>query len=285
MKFADELVAQLEAFAEAGPVPRVRAIHLPPKPAEDDCRGEFFALELEDGAIGLSYVLLDRTLEQLSGGIRYDPRGADALEVARAYANKQGVERTLGFAAANALTRCLYDRSGYVAPASADSFGGIEPVAGDHIGMIGLFKPLLERVRAGGARLTVVELKPELAGQRDGYLVTLDRARLNDCNKVVSTSTLLLNDTLDEMLAACRGAARFALIGPSAGCLPDALFERGVTSLGGSWIVDRHGFLDALKAGASRSRFTRKYAVVAAAGYPGFPELLGRIAGAGRARP
>jgi uncharacterized protein (DUF4213/DUF364 family) len=55
--------------------------------------------------------------------------------------------------------------------------------------------------------------------------------------KVVSTSTLLLNDTLDRMLGHCRNARWFAMVGPGAGCLPDALFARGVTLLGGSWIA------------------------------------------------
>jgi hypothetical protein len=58
---------------------------------------------------------------------------------------------------------------------------------------------------------------------------------------VVSTSTLLLNDTLDRMLGHCRNARWFAMVGPSAGCLPDALFARGVTLIGGNWIDDGAG--------------------------------------------
>ena len=93
---------------------------------------------------------------------------------------------------------------------------------------------------------------------------------------MVSTSTLLLNDTLDHMLAACRQARWFAMVGPSAGCLPDALFERGVTLLGGRWVHDREGFVDALKSGRSRSDHASKFAI-AAADYPGFESLLAKI--------
>ncbi|MBE0555417.1 MAG: hypothetical protein IH625_17185, partial [Rhodobacteraceae bacterium] len=56
MSFAAEYLAQLEAFAALGPLPRVRALHLPPGRYAQDNRGEFCALELEDGSIGLSYV-------------------------------------------------------------------------------------------------------------------------------------------------------------------------------------------------------------------------------------
>jgi uncharacterized protein (DUF4213/DUF364 family) len=155
--------------------------------------------------------------------------------------------------------------------------------------MIGKFTPLLRRIIDSGARLTIVELKQELAGEQDGYRVTLDAAELSECSKVVSTSTLLLNDTIDRMLACCRNARCFAMVGPSAGCLPDALFARGVTLVGGSWINDRDGFTSALRSGASLSDFASKFAITVD-GYPGFDALLARAsavkeAHAGVSRP
>jgi hypothetical protein len=88
---------------------------------------------------------------------------------------------------------------------------------------------------------------------------------------------VLLNDTLDAVLAACTRARHraFALIGPGAGCLPDALFARGVTLLGGTWIESPAGFKAALASGAPWSAFARKFALDAA-GYPGFEALLAR---------
>jgi hypothetical protein len=55
MNFAAEYLAQLEAFAAQGPLPRIRALHLPPTQPIQDNKGEFCALELEDGSLGLSY--------------------------------------------------------------------------------------------------------------------------------------------------------------------------------------------------------------------------------------
>lgn len=280
MSFADDYLAQLERFAARTPLPRVRALHLPPlDPAECIAgKGEFCALELEDGSLGLSYVLLDDTLARLHGaGDGLGLAGADVLAVARRYAGGEGFGKTVGFASANALTRCLYDRAGFAPPASRDSIGEMAPAANEHIGMIGLFRPLLGRVLENGARLTVVELKAELAGEAEGYRVTLDAAELESCDKVVSTSTLLLNDTLDRMLGHCRNARAFAMVGPSAGCLPDALFARGVTLMGGNWVTDRPGYLDALRRGVSTSPFSRKTALTPA-GYPGFEALLTRAA-------
>ncbi len=277
MNFADDYLAQLEAFAASGgPLPRIRALHLPTVDTDQDYRGEFCALELEDGSIGLSFVLLDDTLARLRDGQDgFGLRGADALEVARRYASDEGVWKTIGFATANALSRCLFDRAGFRPEKSSDSIGQMNPQPGERVGMIGLFTPLLGRILASGVRLTVVELKAELAGERDGYRVTLDAGELADCSKVISTSTLLLNDTLDRIAGYCRNARWFALIGPSAGCLPDALFARGVTLLGGSWIIDGKGFIAALKSGESHSGCTSKFALTPES-YPGFDALLAR---------
>lgn len=276
MNFAAEYLAQLEAFAKQSPLPRVRTLHLPPAQLIGNNKGEFCAVELEDGSLGLSYVLLDDTLAQLHNGSNgFGLPGTDALAVARRFVSNRGIWKTIGFAAANGLSRCLFDRAGFRPCDSSDSIGQMNPQPGEHIGMIGLFKPLLGRVLESGARLTVVELKADLIGEHDGYRVTLDAEELATCSKVISTSTLLLNDTLDRMLACCRSARWFAMIGPSAGCLPDALFARGVTLLGGSWVNDRDGFIAALKSGESLSDFASKIALTPNS-YPGWRELIQR---------
>ena len=282
MTFATDLIAELERATAGHSIPRVRALHLPPPEAAESRNGEFCALELDDGALGLSYVLLGGILPRLAASD--DPHtivGMDALQLAREFAAPAAgaggaggdaeIRRTLGFAAANALSRTVMERMGFAPPRAIDSIGGIDPQPGDHVGMVGLFTPLLKQVTAAGAQLTVIELNPDYAGHYDGYRVTLDAPALEDCNKVLSTSTILLNHTVDDMLAHCRKAQRIVLIGPSAGCLPDPLFARGVTVVGGSWITDRAGFIDALRRGESWSGFAYKFAL-AAADWPGLPE-------------
>lgn len=279
MTFATDLIAELERATAGRPVPRVRALHLPPPEAAESRNGEFCALELDDGALGLSYVLLGGILPRLAASD--DPHtivGMDALQLAREFAAPTAgaggdaeIRRTLGFAAANALSRTVMERMGFAPPRAIDSIGGIDPQPGDHVGMVGLFTPLLKQVTAAGAQLTVIELNPDYAGHYDGYRVTLDAAALEDCNKVLSTSTILLNHTVDDMLAHCRKAQRIVLIGPSAGCLPEPLFARGVTVVGGSWITDRAGFIDALRRGESWSGFAYKFAL-GPADWPGLPQ-------------
>jgi uncharacterized protein (DUF4213/DUF364 family) len=86
----------------------------------------------------------------------------------------------------------------------------------------------------------------------------------------------VLNDTLDGMLARCTRARGIALIGPSMGCLPDALFARGVTLIGGSWVLDGPAYVDALRRGVQRSGLAQKVATTRDA-WPGFETLLERL--------
>jgi uncharacterized protein len=269
-----EFLGLVDRLAARAPLPAVRAVHLPPPAADGTRDGEFCAVELEDGSLGLSFVLLGDTLACLRAPGGFDAlTGTPSLALARRYAQPAAAQRTLGFAALNALTRHLFDRAGYLPPPAVGSIGDLDLHPGDHLGMVGLFPPLVKQVLATGAQLTVLELRADLAGAREGWHVTLDAGELARCSKILSTSTVLLNDTLDALLERCRHAQRVALIGPGAGCLPDPLFARGVTSLGGSWVVDAEAFKAALRAGQPWGRFTRKFSL-SREDYPGFDRLL-----------
>lgn len=272
MRIAIELSALLQQAFAHRPPPRVRALHLPPVPWTGSKDGEFGALELESGALGLSYLLLDDTLASIAAA-GAAVHGADPLALLRWWADAgddaaSPARAALGFAAVNALTRELFDRAGFVPPAATDSIGGLDPQPGESIGMVGYFPPLVKQVLARGARLTVLELRADLAGARDGFTVTLDPRDLAGCTQVLSTSTVLLNHTLERVREACRDARRFVLVGPGAGCLPDPLFAAGVTALGGTWIRDRAAFVQALAAGAPWSGAAFKF-LLQAEDWPG----------------
>lgn len=271
--FATELIDLLAQVDARMSLPRVKALHLPPLDATGK-DAEFCALELDDGAIGLSYVMLDDTLQAMIGNRAAEGlAGLSAFDLARRYATGTGAAKALGFAAVNAISQCVFARAGYVFCEDVDSIGQLDPRAGDHVGMVGFFSPLVARIVAAGARLTVAEINPALAGEREGYRVTLDASELATCNKILSTSTVLLNDTLDQVLAHGKKARWFAMVGPGAGLFPDLLFARGVTLLGGARVVDRDAFTDAISSGRKWGAYVRKY-VIDHAGYPGVASLI-----------
>lgn len=268
-------IALAERIAARLGSPRVRSLHLPPPTGTGEAK--FCALELEDGSVGLSYIQLEGAEAALRE--RYGARsvsGVEAVTLARSFASAEPAERSVAFATINALSQQLFTRAAWMPSASGDPLGAVEPRPGEHIGMIGLFPPLVARIGRAGARLTVLELREELVGETGDYRVTLDPAELASCEEVVSTGTVLLNDTLDDVLAACRNARRFAIVGPTAGCIPDLLFARGVDTLGGRRVSDRERFLEAFCSGEKWGAYASKY-VLAPDGYPGVERLMARV--------
>ena len=257
--------------AALGPA-RVARVVLPPSMDKPGKEGEFCAVQLDDGAVGLAFAILGDTLAVLHS--RRNEAGRAAIELVRGYAAGELAARTLGLAAINALTRRLYDRAGFVPQDSADSFSlALRP--GDRLGMIGHFRPLIEEARALGVPVTVLELRPELVRKEPGLVVTLDANRLAACNKVVSTSSVLLNDTFDAVSRAWRGAEAVAIVGPSAGCPPDPLFAAGVSAVGTAWVADAEPFLARLAAGEKWGTASRKVTLTPR-DYPGLEALLAK---------
>lgn len=280
---ARELVAQIETIATRFAPPPVARLHLPAEAPGDDTPkdAKFCAIELQDGAFGLSYVLLGDTLDALTGAragaAASRLAGADPLQLARRLDSGSAVERALALAAINALTDSVWRQVGYQPPPAGNSLGDVQLDSHDHLGMIGFFPPLVRQVQAVGGRISVLELDEVMVQrQRQRFPqvhITLDRSALATCNKVVGTSTMLLNHTLEAMLAAAPQATAFAVIGPSAGLWPDVLFARGVTLLGGTRVTDGAAFTDAMARGESWSTASRKFAI-ARESWPGWERLL-----------
>lgn len=255
--------------AALGPA-RVARVVLPPLVDKPGREGEFCAVQLDCGSVGLAFTLLGDTLAALHAR---GTAGGAAAELVRGYAGGNAAGRALGLATVNALTRRLYDRAGFVPDDSVDSFGSLGLKAGDRLGMVGHFTPLIAQARALGIPITVLELKAELVREEPGLVVTLDAQRLAGCNKLVSTSTLLLNDTFEQVAALWKDKAAVAIVGPSAGCPPDPLFAAGVTAVGAAWVADAEAFLARVAAGEKWGAASRKVTLVPQH-YPGLDALL-----------
>ncbi|GAB4352232.1 MAG: hypothetical protein Kow006_16760 [Gammaproteobacteria bacterium] len=273
---AEEFVALAEEIDRRLPLPPVRTLWLPGPRENPEKSAEFGAVVLEDGSVGLMFVLLGDTLQQMrERGLHRSLAGQPPAAIARGFASTDPVEKALGLGALNAISQHLFGAAGWEPPGAADSLASLEPQPGDRVGMVGYFPPLVEHLGEAGIDLVVVELKAELVQRSEHLLVTLDPSALEACNKVLCTSTVLLNDTIDRVLAHCRSAERVALVGPSAGFLPDPLFDRGVDTVGGNRVLDVEGFLDRCEREEKWGETARKY-LIRRQSYPGFRALLAR---------
>lgn len=278
MSIAAELLDAARHIHETVGAPAIAGVHIPRWQEHPGRDAEFCAVRLADGAVGTAYVLLDDTLERIQA--HRGRETASTLALAGGFQGSDPVNRALGLATINALCQSLFRRAGFTPDLATNSLGSLEFKPGDHLGMIGFFRPLVERVRAQGIPLLVLELRADLVQEQPGFSVTLDAARLARCNKIVSTSTVLLNDSLDRILEQARHAEEFVIIGPSAGCVPDPLFARGVTAVGGSMVTDAETFMRRAETSEPWGDAARKYHVARGPAYPGLAQLLQRAAAA-----
>lgn len=272
-----DLLALVRRADGAAAPPPVRRVYIPEPHAHENRHTEFGVVELEDGSAGLYYAWLGESQQGMTR--RFSERelaGRPALELTELLEADDDASRSLGMAAVNAISQYIFKRAGYCPEEAADSMGSLALAGGDHLGMVGYFPSLVERLRDSGIRVTVIEKKSRFAGRDGNVTVSLDIDDLRACNKVLCTAATLLNDSIDEVLARADGAEAVVVVGPTASFLPDPLFRRGVTAVGGTRILDAAAAIEALREDRGLGEVARRY-LIRRDDYPGIDALLGEV--------
>mgnify|MGYP001813632152 CR=1 FL=1 len=205
------------------------------------------AVVLEGGACGISYLLLSE--EKMEPYKALEPRhfvGKDPEEFALEFGGEDPLKESISMAAINAICQYVMKESHFPFDKVTDSLGLLSVERGDRIGMVGLFSRLTETIKKAGAEMVIVERRESLIQKYRGLPITPDVTQLATCNKILCTSTTVLNHSLDEILAHCSPDAFVSVVGPSAGYLPDPLFARGVDVVGGRVVENSEEFLECL---------------------------------------
>jgi uncharacterized protein (DUF4213/DUF364 family) len=235
MSLTDEFRKMVTELTDKYSIPQIADIFFPPfykggQPKE----AEFMAILLDGGATGISYVLLpDEKMKEYTALQPLDFVGKNPRKFALEFGKDDPIKAMVSLAAINAICQHVMRETNYTVDSATDSLGLLSISAGDKVGMVGLFNPLIKTIKKAGAEMVVLEKKEHLVQTYPDLPITLDAAELSTCNKILCTSTTILNDSLDEILAHCSPAAFVSIIGPTAGYFPDPLFARGVDVVGG----------------------------------------------------
>ena len=211
---------------------------------------QFMAISLEGGATGISFVLLpdekmeEYTVLQRQAFVGKNPRGF-ALE----FGNDDPIKEMISLASINAICQHVMRETNFAVDSATDSLGLLSVSAGDKVGMVGLFSGLIKTIKKANAELVVIEKNEQLIQKFPNLPITLDAAQLRSCNKILCTSTTILNNSLDEILAHCSPDAFVSIIGPTAGYFPDPLVDRGVDVVRGRVVKNGELFLQLLAEG------------------------------------
>jgi uncharacterized protein len=260
MSLKNEFRKMIEKLSSRFTIPSVSTLFFPPffKGGQQK-DAQFMALGLEGGAVGISYLLLpDEKMEDYAILKPDDFIGKTPENLAFEFGSKDPIKEMISLAAINAICQHIMKTTRFKVESATDSLGLLAISKGDRIGMVGLFSGLVKTIRDAGAQLIVIEKNELLIKKYPDLPITLDAGRLKSCNKVLCTSTTILNNSLDGILDNCSSEAFVSIIGPTAGYFPDPLFARGVDVVGGRVVKDGDLFMELLSQGKRWGTATKR---------------------------
>lgn len=172
-----------------------------------------------------------------------------------------GIRRAIGIAAMNALAALCWERRPHPdvdLEVNIDAFDGADIRPGQMVVVVGAFVPFLRELKRRGQPFLVLEqdsatLKAdELPFYRHASQAA---AVVPQADVLLITGTTLLNDTLEDLLAAAKPDACKVIVGPTVGLVPDAYLRRGCDILGSIQVTHADEFLDVLAEGGSGYHF------------------------------
>ena len=273
MTVLSDLVDLVVVLGEERELPAVRSLHKPRATSPAGQSKKFGVVVLDDGSCGFFFAGLDDTLSHLCA---CDPRqftGAATLDLVRNCLQADPLARAVGLGALNALSQHLLGVSGFKLDRAADPLGHLGLADAHHVGMVGFFAPLIKVWGDYPGKLTVIEKDPQFLERSGPFEVTDQTDRLRSCDRVLITGSTLINDTLDDVLSHCDPNAQVALVGPSASCLPDPIFERGIDVVGSTMVSDLPRLEALLEAGEPWAAGAVKYCITRDR-YPGIREMI-----------
>jgi uncharacterized protein len=193
----------------------------------------YIGVRLDNYSTGIAAVLFDAlphgcTVVSAAGNVAGSP-ATDLLQYL--IGGKNPLEIAMGLATANALIE--QPPKDVVDDREATTYLNLQK--GVKVAMVGLFAPLVSRIRATGADLTIIE-------KNSSRIEILGDAEKNDalksCDVAIITATTLINNTFEETINLLGTPRAVAIMGPSTPLMPAIFSDTPVTHLGGVIVAD-----------------------------------------------
>jgi uncharacterized protein (DUF4213/DUF364 family) len=202
----------------------------------------YTGVRLSDGHSGLCYTfqaeIAQATRHCQVSDLAGTMAGTPALELAKKAKSWDLRESVVGFATLNALSQIALERNpqNYTI-LNGDIINHLTLTKEDVVALVGYIRPLVPLIRAKVKKLFILE-RTLTRREEDILPDTACDQILPTADVVLITGTALVNGTIDHLLDLTKKAREVAIIGASAGILPEVLFEHGVTAIGGVKIMD-----------------------------------------------
>lgn len=280
MTISSEFLEIIQKISKKITLPPIQDVFFPKISNKNDLTSKktnFGAIQLTDGSIGVVFLGLSPEVKELGSSMdKSEFINKNPIDLAQKFGSSNNFEKTLGLGAINAISQYIFRHSNFPFDITTDSLGLLNIKQGDSPGMVGFFQPLISHLKKMGINVIIIEKKEHLVKKTESWEVTLDPSRLTECNKILITSTTVLNESIDEILKFCSHAEKISMIGPTAGFLPDPLFKRGLNIVGGSIISNSNLFMELIQKQERWGPSTKKYCIQQNT-YPGYTSLLEKI--------
>lgn len=281
MTLVNDFIKIVQKIDKAVSLPKIEEIYFPSVPEQkipnEKNANNFGAIQLEDNSIGIVFLNLSEKVKTKAGNYNRDLLvGKNPAEIAKKFSEKSLLSKTLALGAINAISQYLFKESTFPFDFTTNSLGLLDLNPNDKVGMVGFFPPLVKKIEKLGIPLVIIEKKEGFLKETEKWEVSLDPKRLQECNKILSTTTTVLNDSVDDILRYSSKASKISFIGPTGGFLPDPLFKRNVNVIGGTYVENATLFMELIRKNKKWGPSTKKYCIKRE-DYSTYKKLLERI--------
>jgi uncharacterized protein (DUF4213/DUF364 family) len=215
----------------------------------------YTAVVTSDGGVGLAYTYFEdkKSCMVLNNSLDYEGRAA--VELLEKIKSDSPIERSMALALVNALNH----QKALLLPEDENNeimFEIFKITKGTKVAMVGYFGPLIKRFEQKGAALEVLDRSRELGRVGDFY-----KKLKNWADVLFLTSTSILNNSTEEILANAHARLKTIMLGPSTPMVKQAFEHLPVHMLAGTVPLEKENMLKAVRHGAGTPvlhRFSRK---------------------------
>ena len=215
----------------------------------------YTAVTLSDGGIGLAYTHFENKKSCMLLNKNIDFEGKSADQLLEKIKSENTVERSMALALINALN---YEKA-LLLPEDPDNkimFDTLKIGKESKVAMVGFFGPLVKNFKEQNITLEILDASRNLGIKKEFY----DKLG-NWADVLLLTSTSILNNTTEEILANVGQKVNSVMLGPSTPMVKEAFEHLPVNILAGTVPLDTAKTLKAVRHGMGTPvlhKFSRK---------------------------
>lgn len=164
-----------------------------------------------------------------------------------------GFLKVIQLAAINALSAQWISKGNYKIIENADPLD-LLTIQGKRIAMVGAFCSYIQKLSQQNCTLKVLELN-ENAFDEEGkkYYVPANQSLKIFCDSDIAiiTGSALANNTMDQLLSEIPSTVQIIVVGPTGGIIPDFLFNKNVSIIGSTRVLNADILFKMIAEGAS----------------------------------